>query len=381
MVEQYYIYVRELFNLFIKELSIVSQLKREDKDIIIEKIKEKLMIFINQNSGYLNELVEMLKEIKKNYFYEIVVFVIEKLNEYGKKCLEKKQKFCRYHSLTYFEKAYSYFKIYIVNLKNLAICGKLLNKFKKDIDINISFINDIKSNAILLNKKYFELDKYKNDDMSGFYNYIIGLKINLEDKKEKLEIVLNNYEKMLAEFSNKITEEKAICIINILKISIFLGYSNYKNYIRLAEYCEVIVKYLDIDINEDWVKEFQNIYQKIKELYKKMQIPRKDIKNKYKNQFDEIDNKFLNRKNNNEFIDYILKLYPYEGYENDKNIKDFKNNSLDLIKYLMIRYNPDNYYTNSFEEDEKSLLFYSLMESIYSYLSTMLNKYNDYIII
>ena len=132
----------------------------------------------------------------------------------------KKTKILSLSFFNLFWKSIFLFKIYIVNLKNLAICGKLLNKFKKDIGINISFVNDIKSNAILLNKKYFELDKYKNDDMSGFYNYIIGLKINLENKKEKLEIVLNNYEKMLAEFSNKITKEKAICIINILKISI-----------------------------------------------------------------------------------------------------------------------------------------------------------------
>ena len=49
-------------------------------------------------------------------FYNIVIFVIEKLNNNGKSCVISNKKFCKYHSLMYFEQAKSYFEKYLSNM-------------------------------------------------------------------------------------------------------------------------------------------------------------------------------------------------------------------------------------------------------------------------
>ena len=59
------------------------------------------MIFINSNSGYLNDLVEMMKILPKNIYSEIVIIIIDKLIELGKNCLKERNNL----ALTYFEKA------------------------------------------------------------------------------------------------------------------------------------------------------------------------------------------------------------------------------------------------------------------------------------
>ena len=96
--------------------------------------------------------------------------------------------------------------------------------------------------------------------MTGFTKSIIGLNFSKEDNKEKYELVLQNYEKMLREFpsnneniegknkknslpKSKPTIQEAICIANIIKISYsFLGNTNYKRLYKLCERCEFIIQ-------------------------------------------------------------------------------------------------------------------------------------------
>ena len=180
---------------------------------------------------------------------------------------------------------------------------------------------------------------------------------------------------MLVGLSDKNTKGKALCIANILKIAIrFLGDNNYKKYIKLGETCNFIVDFLNIDKNENWYREFEEIYKEIQEndkiLKEKEKEMRNNIKNKYKEDFDEIDSKFNKRKDNSEFIKYILKKKPYKEYEEDKKSKKLESykDTQDLLNYLKPKYHPDNY---SFNDDEQTQLDYVLTEYIMSYLNRM----------
>ena len=152
---------------------------------------------------------------------------------------------------------------------------------------------------------------------------------------------------------------------------------NYKKYIKLCRECEFIVDELGIDKNERWCKAFLSLYEDVKNSYKPQnKSEMKDmIKKKYKKKFDEIDLKFAKKKNNLEFINYILKLKPYPEYEEDKNNKDinFNEDSQDLMLLLQSRYHPDRY---DFSDEEESQLNYCLIETIDSYLNKMYENLN-----
>ena len=186
---------------------------------------------------------------------------------------------------------------------------------------------------------------------------------------------MSNYEKMLIHLSDKMTKEKAICIANIMKIGIsFLGDVNLKKYMKLGEDCEFIVNELKIDKNEEWYKDFENIYKEVKENYKLLnggEDMKKKIKSKHKNIFDDIDNKFAKKKNEKDFIKFILQLRPYKGYEEDKKNKkiNLDGDIRDLLEYLKSKYHPDNY--NYSDEDELSQLDYCVVECIDSYINQM----------
>ena len=293
-----------------------------------------------------------------------------------KELLTRKKKFCRYQSLIFFEKSLSFYKKYISDFKNLLTCSKdIREKCKNLVAVSQDYINDINSNAILLLDESLKPDKLITSNQTGFTNNLIGLKLSIKDQEEKYQIVLNNYEKMLIELSDKVSKEKALCIAYILKIAIrFLGESNYKKYIKLADDCEFIVNQLNLNKKEQWYIEFQDIYKEVKENYKLIQENEKEmretIKSKYKNIFNEIDAKFAKKKGNLDFINYILQLKPYPQYEEDKKNKNinFKIESQDLISHLQTRYHPDRY---SYSNDEDSQLNYCIIEYIESYLNRM----------
>ena len=376
MVEKYYIYVKELINSYVKILNMKEHLSKEDQETIVSNIKEYIIIFAKQSSGYLDNLVEMMKEINKKIFFEIITIVIEELNNCGKKCLEERKKFCKYHSLIYFEKAFSFFKKYIGDFRNMTTCKKeIREKCKAQIALSESYKNDINSNAILLTQESLNSDKLIESNMTGFTNNLLGLKISANDEMERYQIVLTNYEKMLSEIKDN-NKEKAICISYILKIAInYLGDSNYKKYIKLGEECEFIVDQLNLDKKEKWYQDFLEIYKEVKENYditKENEVEMKDkIKKKYKEKFDEIDSKFAKKKNNLEFINYILTIKPYPKYEEDKENKkyDFTKDTQDLKLYLQSQYHPDKYPYSM--DDEESQLNYCLIEVIESYLNKM----------
>jgi len=375
MIEKYYIYVKDLIISYSKILNIKSQITKGDTETIINNITKYIQVFSKLSSGYLDELLEIMKEnMPKKVFLEIVVNVMTQLNECGKKCLEEMKKFCRYHSLLYFEKSNLYYKKYIGDTKKLAVCSKQISdKCKEQVKYSNILISQIHSGAILLCEDSLRTGELIQSTGTGFTNNRLVLQLSPQDDNEKYQIVLNNYEKMLSEFSDVPTKKEAICNANIIKICHrFLGYTNYKRYCGLGERVEFIVKQLNIDTNENWYKDFLEIYQEVKDLYKTLGEGdmKEIIKKKYKKKFEELSNKFNKRKNNTDFINYALKLRPYNGYEEDiKSGKQVNVDSPENLKYLVSKYHPDKYTFN--EEDEETQLDYCIVEDIEAHLNKL----------
>ena len=371
IAEKYYIYVKQIINSYLKMLNM-KDCSKEDQISIIESLKKYIKIFAQQSSGYIDDLLGMM-EINKKIFYELVSFLIEELNNCGKKCIEERKKFCKYNSLKYFEKVYSIFKKYIGSFSNISICSrKIKAKFKDEVSLSVSYTKDIISNAIHLTPESLKPDKLIISQATGFARPLDPFQISKKDEMEKDKIVLTNYVKMLDEIKGN-TREKAIYISFIIKIEISnLGLTDYKKDYLLGQQIEFIVDEAGIDKEEKWYQDFLDIYQEVKLEYQKekdIEAEMKDkIGKKYQEKFDEIEVKFIKRKNYLDFINFILTLMPYPEYEEDKNYKNINFNEVSqcLILHLLSKYSLDIY--NISDNDEESQLKFCLIESISSHL-------------
>jgi hypothetical protein len=278
------------------------------------------------------------------------------------------------------------FDTYIPKTTNLTICkNKEISKnCKLQLETSSLYIKDIHSGAILLGQDSLRQGKLISSG-SGFTVNRKGLTFGLQDECEKNKIVLEHYEKLYAECiksdtrnipkeeKERIKMQEAICIANIIKINVkLLGNINYKLYNHLAEECLFITNDLNIDTNAEWYKEFLEIYDEIKEMNEKLQSINEikdNIRAQHASEFKEIDNKFDRGRNKKGFIKYILETTPYDGYEEDKknNIIDKKNEN-ELLNYLRNKYHPNQY---ELTDNPKKQLRYCKIEYIESLLNAL----------
>ena len=362
--------------------------------MIIEKIINYIVIFTLKSYGYLNNLLDILEKSPKKIFLEIVVITMGTMNFNGKKCLEERKEFCRYNSLIYFENAYSLFNKYIVNITKLTTIflqdpNGIKEKFKNELKNCLLYINEVKTGSILLLEDSIKQGVLIKSNNTGFTFSALGFQFGPKEQKEKNEIILQNYEKMLREMNQDIDNQKikkltstepnikeAICIANIIKIShSFLGKTN-KRLLNLGEHCKFIASELGITEEANWYKEFCEIHEDIKKTLNILEINlremRENMRRKYKVKFDELETKFNTKRNKKEFIDFILEKYPYNDYEKDK--KERKKipsveQEQEFLKFLIPKYHPDRYEYSS--DNEQSQLKYCIVEKIESYLNNM----------
>ena len=122
MAEKYYFYIKKLFFSYSKILNMKEQINNENQINIINKIKKYIDdILIYKIFGYLEDLIEIIKDIPKKMFFQIIIFIIEKYNERGKMCIRENVKFCRFYTLFYFKNSLFYFNKYIKNIKNIKL--------------------------------------------------------------------------------------------------------------------------------------------------------------------------------------------------------------------------------------------------------------------
>ena len=405
---KFYLYIKDLFERYLDALKL--DLDKGDKKHIFGKINEYIQIFIDKSSGYLNELLEVLSGLKKVKnkvkFYQIIVFVIGKLNELGKNCIISDKPFCKYHSLMYFELSHSYFEKYFPkksdteppsgttttneeeDRENMAILGdNELDTLKKESKSCLEYINDIKSGAILLCEEFLKKNTLiKNEIIQssdrGITSQVKQHNIANLDRmnRDNRKIFLANYEKLLSQIqiTDDFTKKEAICIANIIKIcySISEDFASKTRYLLyLAKRCETIVEHLQLDKNEDWYKEFNELYTKLKVFEPKEQVYQElltEMKDKYPDVFKNLDDNFR-KLAPQKFIKYILETHPYKDYEKDKDM-DFGTVNPDLLLFLLKKYLPDNY--NYTANKEESKLKHCIVQEISKKLNSLYTNIN-----
>ena len=405
---KFYLYIKDLFERYLDALKL--DLDKGDKKHIFGKINEYIQIFIDKSSGYLNELLEVLSGLKKVKnkvkFYQIIVFVICKLNELGKNCIISDKPFCKYHSLMYFELSHSYFEKYFPkksdteppsgttttneeeDRENMAILGdNELDTLKKESKSCLEYINDIKSGAILLCEEFLKKNTLiKNEIIQssdrGITSQVKQHNIANLDRmnRDNRKIFLANYEKLLSQIqiTDDFTKKEAICIANIIKIcySISEDFASKTRYLLyLAKRCETIVEHLQLDKNEDWYKEFNELYTKLKVFEPKEQVYQElltEMKDKYPDVFKNLDDNFR-KLAPQKFIKYILETHPYKDYEKDKD-RDFGTVNPDLLLFLLKKYLPDNY--NYTANKEESKLKHCIVQEISKKLNSLYTNIN-----
>ena len=350
VLEKQYLYVKELFSSYMETLQL--QLGRGDEKNIFDNIKKYIEIFIDKTSGYLNNLLNILEKLKvdrkyKVEFYNLIITIMEKLNEHGKACIYSNAKFCKYHSLIYFEQSEAYYQKYISDIKTSILKPDNLEKLNTQINMAKEYLSDIKSGAIFICEASFSGGKLYGEEMIKQINKsnqrgFTGDIIRLLFMKENFENVLANYERALTAIQamGRMTKKEAICIANIIKLYKYLDLFRLKmnTLITLAERCDFVITNVEIDENEEWYKEFKDLKELLKqkkeikdlEYNEKLKV----IKQKHGKEFVEIENKFeqCEKKNKSiDFIKYILKNYPYKGY--NKNDKYFSKYNQDLIDF------------------------------------------------
>ncbi len=408
LLYKFYLYIKDLFERYLDALKL--DLDKGDKKHIFGKINEYIQIFIDKSSGYLNELLEVLSGLKKVKnkvkFYQIIVFVIGKLNELGKNCIISDKPFCKYHSLMYFELSHSYFEKYFPkksdteppsgttttneeeDRENMAILGdNELDTLKKESKSCLEYINDIKSGAILLCEEFLKKNTLiKNEIIQssdrGITSQVKQHNIANLDRmnRDNRKIFLANYEKLLSQIqiTDDFTKKEAICIANIIKIcySISEDFASKTRYLLyLAKRCETIVEHLQLDKNEDWYKEFNELYTKLKVFEPKEQVYQElltEMKDKYPDVFKNLDDNFR-KLAPQKFIKYILETHPYKDYEKDKD-RDFGTVNPELLLFLLKKYLPDNY--NYTANKEESKLKHCIVQEISKKLNSLYTNIN-----
>jgi len=386
VLEKFYLYVKELFLSYNETLKL--RIDKEEENHIKDKIKEYIEVFINKSSGYLNDLLEILQGIGKKiklkiFFYNIIIFVLERLNKEGKECIESNKKFCKYHSLMYFDQANMYYKKYLSNINESLLKPEEMKLLKEQKEIFIDFINFIKCGAIVLCEDSFNAGKLISEEIKseerGITNDIKKFAIgSLKNNIERYKIVLFNYESTLStiQTSDKPSEMEAICIANIIRLNDILGQLNInKRYLfLLAERCLFITEKIKIENKGKWFEDFKILYDKLK----KMQPPDEDymikfnrIKEKNGDIFKQIEDQFKFKKNESDFIKFILDKYPYKNYKDDMQKRDFSKVNPELIRFLCEKYQSDNYTSGKKDEGLPFFISHEIskkLNNIYNYI-------------
>ena len=387
ILEKLYLYVKELFLSYIEyfKLGLDAGVKKST----IKKIEKYLGKFIEQSSGYLNKLLDIISNInEKNIFYEIIIHVMEKLNDCGIKCIKTNKKFCKYNSLMYFEQSLSYYEKYLSNLKDAVFKPESLNLLKNQKSISLDYIKKITTGSIVLTEQSL-LEGRKFDETKNTFSSLgtgitydlnkLGISIeSLRKNEQNLNNNLRDYENLLSELqtTNKETEEEAKCIYYILEIyKITNRLIDKKMYLLgLADRCDLIIRSLRIDTKQIWCKEFYVVYEELRGMQSKKEDYYRlfeGVRKKNPEMFDRLDNEFNKKGGTIEFIDFLLEKYPYPEYESDKKKKDFKTYNNGLLTLLMSRYQPKPYS----ETKEESVKKYCLYTEISDKISRLLRRF------
>ena len=412
IIEKYYLYVYQLFEGYVEMLFL-------DKEIIkannVEKeLRKSIQNYIknlkNGNIYYIKSLINLFENTRKksSLFYRLILDEIKIFNEIGLSYLdfEHKKKYSRYYAKLYFTESTKLFNKYITE----EVMGELLDDYDEILSLKAACtkkLEEINNNAIILirnsnkSRKLFEptyiAQQLNNQIESGFTIYE-QLYFYSEKTNDEYIIILDQYENTLAQIElalkdkdefenacNELREEKAICLGSIVKIKYkYLGYKKYDEYLKIIGDCLVIAKKLYQNENEcEWYKEAKKLKEELeKKVEEQKNLEDKNFIDNYKEKLDEVINKnneIFKHDNKIDFINYILANFEYEGYANE-NIGNlglnWMNINLDLVQFLIKKYNIDKYPKKTAEERYKHRIIEDIIGKLHN-LERMLKTNRD----
>ena len=240
--EKIFSYTKELFNLYLEILKM-----QKDTQIIISKIKEKMMNLISAQS-YVEELMAIFKEIRNdlaNEYYTIFVNYMEILNNEGINYLSKDKKsgikYIRYYAKLYFEQVFFGIAKFVDEEKLKTIDLDIKKKYDAQKTINQEELKKLNSFAYYI-ERYIKDGEFLIGE-TGFTKGVLNIKNIIDsikpEKLTKIEIedILDKFIGMADSYDkNQKRIEEAFCLANIIKIN--YKYLNIKDLEKLERYIE-----------------------------------------------------------------------------------------------------------------------------------------------
>ena len=251
--ENFYEKIFDYTKLLFKYYSQIIILDKDDKNTpdIINKIKEVIPKFMNDNIENLFESFEELKNNKQKKYIEIILFTVEMLYKEGDKILEEGKQYARYYSKKFYQKAENIKKYINEDLKK-HMDYKLTNKMNEIEKNNKTKVTEIDSFVKIIKDQVEGKNTPFIPKKSGFTSFNQFLKRS-EDTHLMVDILQEMADSLL---KGKITETEAYCRANIIKIN-FTVFKNYdfKLYERLNNRIEYIYDRLEIDEDDEYGEE------------------------------------------------------------------------------------------------------------------------------
>ncbi len=413
ILEKYYHYTCQLFYSFNEMLKLnkdplIQQINNTIENYVYQHTLKFLDIFKRKNIYYIKSL-SMIFQLSIPYseiFYRILLYLIVNFNTIGNYYLENRQKYSRYYSRLYFTESIQLFENFFLGKEGIINQEEIFSPAEKEMKKSCQILKELESGALAvidLTKKNGQLfdpqsfissmshNSYKNIKLGVGSGFSLQRNKFLQEAIESYYIILDEFEKTVASLENtmqgsiyknsdKIEEERAICMGSIAKINFeLLGRKNYKECEKLLENCKVIASTINKDDEDEcpWygqcVKLLEKVKEKIEEENKKIDD---EWNKKNKPELDKIRITLNDLYKNDpmEFIKYILKKYPKDYCENNRpsNIC-WDECNLDLIEYLRSNYNLDHCPKNTLQDRFNKNIY----QMIYEKLNDLYNILNQ----
>ena len=343
---------QKLFHYYEKILKYYSEMiiiSKDDKIIedITNKIKDILSKLINDDIENMINILSPLKEKKpENYIY-IILFCTDLLYKEGEKILNEGKNFARYYARKYFVKAEK-IKSFIdedlniyMNIELRQLKNEIESKFDNKVGEIDSFVRALKSQIKSKNTPY----------ISGF-TFVRNV-IQKAMEPENIEIALDIFNEMVATLSqekNNLNESEAYCLVNIIKIkfSVLLNQSlnDLNIYQNLMDRIDFLIDRLDLNETIFWVEQYNELKEEIEEKKEKLSQLGEDKLKEIKKAIEDMNKlyniKIREEKKPMEFINFIIKKYPFISYDKNKDLLNNINYEK-IFEIIFPKYHPDNY--------------------------------------
>ena len=349
ILQDEYIYILQLFiKIYTKFLNLFTPTDKNNIQSHINKISSYVNKVYFSNITALFPILQILKNQNINIYIHIVINYLDK---YYNQCYDAFKNEEYENAKNGFNQILQTSKIYNID-ENLGLNSDLKNKYLHIINSSNKYIKRILANNLI--KLGDTLLKNNIDEINyslAINNYNEALKVIKSDERQDLK-----YE--------------AKCISKILYIKYRYMSKDKKKFFNENKHLISVVgqnlQNLEIKSieNEEWYKEFL--------IVKNDAISTIESKSNNETSIQQIENNYKNLKTN-EFIDFIIKTYPFQGIENYKNMKiEFEKNPKKFLLKLSSKYKIDKIPGNNSVDENK----YNIYNIIFKILNKIINNEN-----